>query len=100
MFGVGVSDWHAHPDIAAAKSGAFRPIKSALAEHLAIAGEAKPAAVETAAIAAWALVHGLAMLLVDRSLDPAKKAYGNAETLAARVVALFVAGLQPGAGSP
>jgi AcrR family transcriptional regulator len=93
MFGVGVSDWHAHPGVAEAKSAAFRPIRGALAEHLAKGGKAGPEAVETAAIAAWALVHGLSMLLVDRSLDPVKKA-GSADLLIERVVKLFVAGLK------
>lgn len=95
MFGVGVSDWYAHPEVLAAKGASFRPIQAALAEHLAAGGEPAPEAVETAAIAAWALVHGLAMLLIDRSLDPTKKAAGEAEVLVTRALRLFASGLRP-----
>ncbi|MBR0666528.1 TetR/AcrR family transcriptional regulator [Roseomonas hellenica] len=100
MFGVGVSDWYAHPEVLAAKGASFRPIQTVLAEQLAAGGEAGPEAVETAAIAAWALVHGLAMLLIDRSLDPAKKAAGQAEALVTRVVGLVASGLKPGSAKP
>ena len=104
MFGVGISNWCAHPGVAAAKDATFRPIKQALAEHLAIDGDSGPGAVETAAIAAWALVHGLSMLFIDRSIDPAKTAAGHEELLIARAVTLLVTGLKSGSrtvgGSP
>lgn len=101
MFGVGVPDWYAHPEVLAAKGASFRPIQQVLAAHMAAGGgEVGPEAVETAAIAAWALVHGLAMLLIDRSLDPAKKAAGEAEALVTRVVGLVASGLKPGSAKP
>lgn len=93
MFGASVSDWCAHPAVADAKKASFRPIQIALGEHLAVEDETKSEAVETAAVAAWCLVHGLSMLLIDNSLDPAKKAAGRAEILTTRVVSLLVAGL-------
>lgn len=95
MFGVGVPGWYAHPDVIAAKGASFRPIQQVLAAHLATGGKVGPEAVETAAVAAWALVHGLAMLLIDRSLDPAKKAAGEAEALVTRAIGLFASGLRP-----
>lgn len=95
MFGVGVPGWYAHPEVIAAKGASFGPIQQVLAAHLAAGGKADPEAVETAAIAAWALVHGLAMLLIDRSLDPTKKAAGEAEALVTRAIGLFASGLRP-----
>lgn len=94
MFGFGVPGWYAHPEVIAAKGASFRPIQQVLAAHLAVDGDADPEAVETAAVAAWALVHGLAMLLIDRSLDPAKKAGGQAEALITRAIGLFASGLR------
>jgi AcrR family transcriptional regulator len=96
MFGVGISNWCAHPGVAGAKDATFRPIKQALAEHLTIDGDFGPEAVETAAIAAWALVHGLSMLFIDRSIDPAKTAAGHKESLIAGAVTLLVTGLKSG----
>lgn len=66
MFGVGVNDWHAHPDVSAAKQATFAPLRLALGEFL---GADIPAAtLEQAAVAAWGLAHGLAMLRIDGSL--------------------------------
>jgi hypothetical protein len=56
------------------------------------------ATVETAAVTAWALAHGLSMLLIDGALDVPHDG-DDAEMLAARVVAWLVAGLQAGAKS-
>jgi AcrR family transcriptional regulator len=100
MFGVGISNWCAHPGIAEAKDASFRPIQQALAEHLAVDRETSPEAVETAAIAAWALVHGLSMLFIDRSIDPAKTAAGHVEVLVARAVTVLVTGLKSGSTTP
>ncbi|MGJ5205975.1 TetR/AcrR family transcriptional regulator [Bradyrhizobium sp. HKCCYLR20261] len=66
MFGVGVNDWHAHPDVSAAKRATFAPLRQALAEFLG--STAPAAALEQAAVAAWGLAHGLAMLRIDGSL--------------------------------
>lgn len=92
MYGAGVSDWCAHPAVMEAKGASFRPVQDALKEHLG--RHSTCADVETAAIAGWALVHGLSMLLLDRSLDPAKKAGGGSDGLVRRVVTSFAAGLK------
>ncbi|MGY3448417.1 TetR/AcrR family transcriptional regulator [Bradyrhizobium sp. USDA 4353] len=66
MFGVGVNDWHAYPDVSAAKRSTFAPLHQALGEFL---GSTAPAVtLEQAAVAAWGLAHGLAMLRIDGSL--------------------------------
>ncbi|WP_454294200.1 TetR/AcrR family transcriptional regulator [Salana multivorans] len=67
MFGTAIGDWHAHPEMAAAKPGTFAPIHEALTATLGLA-EPDPH-LETVAITAWSLAHGLALLLLDGSLD-------------------------------
>lgn len=94
MFGAGVTEWQAHPEVAEAKAESFLPVSEALAQHLGYEGKADQATIETTAISAWALVHGLSMLLIDRTLDPAGKGPGDAKTLASRVVTSFVEGLK------
>lgn len=66
MFGVGVADWHAYPHVSEAKRASFAPIRAAFAKDFLSTGDA--AAVEHAAVAAWGLAHGLAMLRIDGSL--------------------------------
>lgn len=87
MFGVGVSDWCAHPVVLEAKKASFGPVQAALAQYLG-----KGADVETAAVAIWALVHGLSMLLLDGSLGPAKGSATRDEQID-RVIRWFAAGL-------
>ncbi|MCT7376310.1 TetR/AcrR family transcriptional regulator [Chelativorans salis] len=98
MFGVGVSDWRGHQDVAEAKNASFRPIKDALAEYLS--SDMTPEAVEIAAIAAWAQVHGLSMLLMDGSLGAARRGHDGGEALVRQVLTQFAAGLVPGAKWP
>jgi len=72
MFGVGVADWHAYPPVSEAKHATFAPTRAALADHLA--ADTAPEILERAAIAAWGLVHGLAMLRIDGSLGQGRAA--------------------------
>jgi hypothetical protein len=60
------------------------------------AGGNGAATMETAAVAAWALVHGLSMLLIDGALDVPHNV-DDPEMLAARVVTWLVAGLEAAA---
>jgi AcrR family transcriptional regulator len=98
MFGVGMSNWHARQEVAKAKKASFRPLQEALAASLMTTSGNSAAIVETAAVAAWAMAHGLSMLLIDGALDVAHNV-ADAEMLAARVVAWQVAGLEAGAES-
>nr|WP_041757863.1 TetR/AcrR family transcriptional regulator [Bradyrhizobium sp. ORS 278] len=66
MFGVGLPDWHAYPEVASAKRATFGPLRQALTSFLPAATPA--ATLEQAAVAAWGLAHGLAMLRIDGSL--------------------------------
>lgn len=92
MFGAGISDRCSHPMVTEAKVASFSPIQNALAEHLLM--DKTTLQVETASTAAWALVHGLSMLLIDGSLQSSRRAAGKTEMLAAQVIALFVSGLK------
>jgi hypothetical protein len=67
MFGTGVQHWHDVAPVSAAKKAAIGPLRTAITEHLAAKGE--EASSDVAAVTAWSVVHGLAMLLIDRSLD-------------------------------
>ncbi|MGI5215180.1 TetR/AcrR family transcriptional regulator [Plantactinospora sp. CA-290183] len=67
MFGAGVQHWHDVPAVAAAKSAAILPLRTAIAERLTGPGET--ASLDIAVVAAWSVAHGLAMLLIDGSLD-------------------------------
>jgi len=66
MFGVGVPDWHAYPQVSEAKRASFAPIRAALGEDFPSNHDAT--ALEHAALAAWGLAHGLAMLRIEGSL--------------------------------
>ena len=94
MFGAGVADWRAHPDVAEAKKASYSPVQKALAAYLATMSDNNPDAVETAAVAAWALAHGLSMLLIDGALDAPRGADEGIEPLVAGVTAWLVAGLE------
>jgi AcrR family transcriptional regulator len=97
MFGVGVVDWRAYPELAQVMGASYRPIQEALAARLGLVGTCSPQAVPIAAVAAWALVHGLSMLLIDGAIDPTSKLGHDSEALVAAVTAWFAAGLEAGA---
>jgi AcrR family transcriptional regulator len=91
MFGTGIEDWAAHPDLAAAKSAASEPLKAAIAAHLFGDAEPDAAVVGPVLVTLWSLVHGLASLLVDGSLGEGK--HGEVEELVRLGIAIMVAGL-------
>lgn len=93
MFGVGIADWRAYPELEAAAKACYQPVQQALADHFNAAGIAAPGVLETASVAAWSMVHGLASLLIDGRVDPAETPAGDADTLADRIAAWFVAGM-------
>ncbi|MGJ4931810.1 TetR/AcrR family transcriptional regulator [Bradyrhizobium sp. HKCCYLS2038] len=94
MFGVGLADWHAYPDVAAAKRATFTPLRHALADFLPAETPAAP--LEQAAVAAWGLAHGLAMLRIDGSLGGGRPGDPGPEEAALR---LFGRGLRAACGS-
>lgn len=93
MFGVGIANWRTYPELEAAATTCYQPVRQALADHFKSAGVVTPGVLETASVAAWSLVHGLASLLIDGKVDPAEMPAGDADTLADRIAAWFVAGM-------
>jgi AcrR family transcriptional regulator len=95
MFGVGMPGWRSHPKVLNAMKAAFEPLQTTLATYFAAKGIAG-AVIQAAAVAAWSLVHGLSMLLIDDALEVPREG-DAAEALSAMVTAWFVAGLDAGA---
>jgi AcrR family transcriptional regulator len=64
MFGVGLADWKRYPSLVEAAEQSCLPVQQVLAD---MASHGKPAArpAQAAWIATWAMVHGLASLLID-----------------------------------
>jgi AcrR family transcriptional regulator len=81
MFSGAVSPHEAHPELQAAASRAYGHITTSLSD-------------ETAAIAAWSLVHGLAMLLLDAQIGGAIPSRSAAEKRARAVTQVFWDGLR------
>lgn len=69
MFGEAIPDWDKHPEAARAKRRCFEPAQAVIASDTAAWKGQRPRGAETIGITAWALVHGLAMLLIDGSLQ-------------------------------
>ncbi|MGK6355749.1 TetR/AcrR family transcriptional regulator [Sphingomonas sp. DT-207] len=90
MFGVALPDWHERPPVAQAKLASFIPIRTAIADHLCAMAEDNQ--VEVAAVAAWALVHGLAMLRIDGSFHYLAGGFASG-TLERRAILQFMCGL-------
>lgn len=90
MFGAGVADWHAWPDVAHAKHASYQPIQDMLA---ALSADADARQLANRALAAWALVHGLAMLGIDGALQEEEAGAQDPDTLVADAIGLLVAGL-------
>jgi AcrR family transcriptional regulator len=68
MFGVGLADWKRYPSLVEAAEQSCLPVQQALAD---VGSHGKPAAksAQAAWIATWAMVHGLASLLIDGKAD-------------------------------
>lgn len=94
MFGSEVPDKAVHPGLEAAGTRTFSLLVQAIAECQA-AGQVRSGAPEELAIAAWAIVHGLAALLVDGKLKAHAGSVDAAERLAHTVTDLFMLGLAP-----
>lgn len=69
MFGEAITDWGKYPEAACAKRRCFEPSQAVIASDPTARKGPKPNGAETIGIPAWALVHGLAMLPIDGSLQ-------------------------------
>jgi AcrR family transcriptional regulator len=97
MFGVGMPGWRSYPEVLSAMKASFMPLQAALTSYYAAKGTSATV-VQAAAVAAWSLVHGLSMLLIDGALEVPREG-DAAEALSAMVTAWLVAGLDAGAQS-
>lgn len=95
MFGVGLPDWHAREGVAAAKWRSIQPIKALLTERGTPLGWTTDQ-VDAAAIAAWSMVHGLAMLRIDRAFLRFGETMGA--SIERHALGVLAAGLRTGAG--
>jgi len=69
MFGVGLSGCRDDADVEHAKGASFEPLRGVLAANFGPpVGPATADDLEDMAVSAWALVHGLSMLLIDGGL--------------------------------
>jgi AcrR family transcriptional regulator len=92
MFGPEIGDKVAHPSLGAASERAFDLLVATIVEgqHARHIRGGDP---RDLAVSAWALVHGLSALLVDRRLEARAPTALEAERLAARVTKLLLTGL-------
>jgi AcrR family transcriptional regulator len=94
MFGSEVADKAAHPALKEAGDRTFELLVQAVADAQA-AGQVRAGDPKELALAAWALVHGLAALLIDGRLADYVASGKETERLARRVTELFMHGLAP-----
>lgn len=92
MFSAEIANKSAYPELQAAGQTAYGLIRDAIAAYLAQA-KATPIDPGVATVAAWALVHGLATLLIDRQIGCEMSAAPNEEALIEAVTAILVNGL-------
>lgn len=88
---VGGQGWHSHPEVSAAKSRSFAPVRDVVQRLLAPPDT--PERVDDAAMVCWAVVHGLSMLLIDGTLAQRITSPEAADAMTRRSVALLLQGL-------
>jgi hypothetical protein len=93
MFGAEIVDKDAYPELKEASRAAYGLIDDAVARRLA-EPDAAGCDAGTATIAAWALVHGLATLLIDRQISCGTTPSVDEEALAAAVSGILTNGLR------
>jgi AcrR family transcriptional regulator len=90
MFGVGILDWHSYSELVEAAHASYVPVREAIADYLELGPTVET--LDIASVTAWAVVHGLATLLIDHKIDSTKIGVANETVLTERVLSLFVAG--------
>ena len=93
MFGAGVVTWMDQPHIAEVRHTAVLPVREALEDHLTRIGRFSPAALETAATSAFAIVHGMAMLRIDQFMSTPASVGDDADLELSSVLALYISGV-------
>jgi len=92
MFGPEIRDKTAHPSLHAAGERALALLIATITDAQR-AGYVRRGNPWDLAVAAWALVHGLSALLIDRQLEDRVPGLREAEVLASRVATLLQTGL-------
>ena len=97
MFSSEIHDGGEQPELAAAGAPTLEALVDAIAAAQA-AGVVKGDDARAQAVPAWALMHGLAMLVVDRQLGPLMEGTPAVDGLAERLVDVFLhgVGVRPG----
>ena len=90
MFGPHLSDKTAYPSLQATAQAAYHTIEERL-ERCGPLGGGPSAHTEHLAVASWAVIHGLAMLLIDRQFGLANSV--EAERMARQVTDVVWVGL-------
>lgn len=96
IYGGVLEDLNANPELREARARAFDLCANCVARFMA-EGNVGPKGrmgPRTAAVAAWALAHGMALLLVDRRLDPADTEAGTPDELIDQVTDVFIDALR------
>ena len=83
MFGAVIRDWSQYPELVAASRVNYDGLLAAAAAALPV-DSLVPA--ETVASAAWSLVHGLTLLLVDGQITPERAGAVDQDTLVEQVL--------------
>ena len=99
MFGGYVPDRSADQELHEASQVTFSLLRDYVADFMAEGNMGRDGGMgpRTAAIAAWSLVHGLLLLLVDHRIDAAYTEAGTREALIDQVLGIFVDALRAGA---
>lgn len=93
MFGPELADKTAHPELQAAASDAFAAL-TGLAERARSAKRVRESRAGEVELAAWSLVHGLAMLCIDGQFGPEARDPKRAEELAYSATRTLYVGLR------
>ena len=92
MFGQAVPDWSAHPGLQAASEDLAQTLAGIVAAGQAT-GEIRAVPLGDVTLAAWSLVHGLALLIVGRRIPVPSIDDAFVEHASRACVALLIAGL-------
>lgn len=95
MFGREIVNRAAHPALGEAGMAAYEPISKAVEAFMAEsqAGRRTRMAPGIVTVAAWSLVHGLAVLLTDHKIDPADTGARTQDELIDHVLEVFAGAL-------
>jgi hypothetical protein len=91
MFGPPLERKADYPELKEAAEMAYAMLRQAIGAH--VAGADPPLDPDIVTVAAWASVHGLATLIIDRQIAPEMSGGLDPESLCERITGLFVDGL-------